>query len=318
MADKNRVQGLSSPSEPDSELRRNEGFFQPTAGVRLYHCEWWPESSAAPDSGGGGPVVVLMHGFAEHCRRYDELAEFFLRRGITVCRLDARGHGRSNGQRGYIRRFDDYVDDLCAYVERVSALAPGRPLVLLGHSNGGLIAIRAAQRGLQALSGLVLSNPLIELRAARRPVPDSVARLLSWGAARLPLPNGVRPEDLTHDVSLREAARRDRHCYRVATPRWYWSARLTGQAALAEADQLTMPLLVIVGELDPLVEPRAVRAFHERVAARDKELVTRPGELHEVLNELGRRSLFEHIADWLQRLAGAALRAPSRAPAPRP
>src|SRR6185295_5625226 len=176
-----------------------------------------------------------------------------------------------------------------------------RSLALLGHSNGGLIAILAAQRGLAPLSGLVLSNPLIELRTARRPVSDGVARWLSWGVGRLPLPNGVRPADLTHDARLQQAVRRDRWCHHVATPRWYWSTRLAGRAALAEASRLTLPALVIVGELDPLVEPRSVRAFYEQMAARDKQLLTRPGELHEVLNELDRRSLFEHIADWLQR-----------------
>jgi acylglycerol lipase len=319
MADKSEVQGPSARSEPDRARAggyREEGFFQPAAGVRLYHCEWWPESSAV--QGGSGPVVVLMHGFAEHCRRYDELAEHFLERGIAVCRLDARGHGRSNGQRGYVRRYEDYVDDLCVYVERVALRVPGRPLALLGHSNGGLIAIRAAQRGLAALSGLVLSNPLIELCAARRPAPDSVARWLSWAVGRLPLPNGVRPADLTHDARLQEAVRRDRWCHYVATPRWYWSARLAGRAALAEASRLTLSALVIVGEQDPLVDARSVRAFHDQLGARDKQLLTRPGELHEVLNELDRRSLFEHIADWLQRLAAEPLRSPSRPPAPRP
>jgi len=301
MADKGTVPASSAQAAPDG-VRRVEGFFEPAAGVRLYHCEWWPEPDAAARAGAlARPVVVLMHGFAEHSRRYDEVAAFLLRRGIAVCRIDARGHGRSSGQRGDIASYDDYVGDLCAYVERVVPLAPGRPLALLGHSNGGLIAIRALQSGLPSVSSLVLTNPYLQLRDARKPVPDALARLLSWGAGRLPLPNGLRPGDLTHDVGLQDAVRRDPWVHRVATPRWYWSARRAGRAALEEAGKLALPLLLILGDADPIAEPRASHAFHDRVASTDKQLVVRPGELHEVLNEVDRQSLFALIADWLDR-----------------
>lgn len=291
-------------------MKREEGFLERSAGVRLYHCEWWPEPASD-----AGAVLVLMHGYAEHCRRYDELAEYLVQRGIAVCRIDARGDGRSSGQRGYIERFEQYTDDLRAYVERIRALAPGRPLALLGHSNGGLIALRALQQGLAGVSALVLTNPLLELRAARRPVPEVVARWLSRAAPRLPLPNGLRPEYLTHDESLRAAVRSDPWVHRRATPRWYWCALCEGRVALEQAAKLTLPLLVVVGEADPIVEPRAAKALYERAAARDKQLWARPGELHEVLNELGRRELFERIADWLGQRAFSS---PALPPAPRP
>ena len=273
---------------------RSEGYFERPSGVRLYQCHW---HAAAP-----GPHLVLMHGFAEHCRRYDELSEYLLGQGIGVSRFDARGHGRSSGQRGYVARFEDYVEDLQAFVRHTAELSPERPLVLLGHSNGGLIAIRAVQQGLPAVRGLVLSNPLLELRAARKPVPDALARLLSWGAGRLPLPNGVRPGDLTHEPAVLRALLEDPWIHRVGTPRWYWSATLAGRAALADAARVTLPLLALVGELDPLVEPRGVTQFHERAASRDKQLITRRGELHEILNETERRSLFELIQAWLARV----------------
>jgi acylglycerol lipase len=289
------VAGTSAQAAPDG-VRRVEGFFEPRAAVRLYHCEWWPDLEARA---GAGPVVVLMHGFAEHCRRYDEVAEFLLLRGMAVCRIDARGHGRSSGQRGDVASYDDYVSDLSAYVEYVASLAPGRPLALFGHSNGGLIALRTLQRGLPRVSSLVLTNPYLQLRAARKPVPDALAKWLAWGAGRLPLPNGLRPRDLTHDLSLQQAVRRDPWVHRVATPRWYWSAQLAGRAALEEAGKLELPLLVVLGDADPIAEPRAGRALYERVSSPDKQLVLRAGELHEVLNEIERQSLFALIADWL-------------------
>jgi acylglycerol lipase len=291
------VVGLAARFDPQP-VRRVEGHFEPESGVRLYRCEWWPEPAATLPS--RLPALVLVHGFAEHCRRYDELAAHLVRQGIGVCRFDARGHGRSSGQRGYVRRFDEYVSDLRAYVALLTAEQPGHGLALLGHSQGALVAVRALQRELTGIAALVLTNPYLRLREERRPVPDGLARLLSLVAGRLPLPNGLRSQDLTHDLTLQKAHARDRWNHRVATPRWYWSALEAGRAALADAPRLTLPLLLIVGDADPIAEPGAMLELYERALSQDKQLVLRRGELHEVLNETDRESAYELIASWLK------------------
>jgi alpha-beta hydrolase superfamily lysophospholipase len=152
----------------------------------------------------------------------------------------------------------------------------------------------------------------VRLRAARTPVPNALARLLSWGAGRLPLPNGLRPQDLTCEPAIVQARLQDAWVHRLATPRWYWSTTLAGRAALADAERVTLPLLVVLGELDPLVEPGYATQFYERAASRDKLLVTRRGELHEVLNETERRSTFELVLTWLERVCAV----PNVQPAP--
>ncbi len=286
--------------------KRTEGYLERGAGVRLYYCDWVPDVALAAASAPARALVVLMHGYGEHCRRYDEFAEFLLTRGLGVCRLDARGHGRSLGQRGYVQAYSEYVADLVAYVAQVSVAHPGAPIVLMGHSNGGLTAIRAVQQGLASVQALVLTSPLLGLRPRRKPVPDGLARLLSWGAARLPLPSGIRSRDLTHDHAMQDAHAADRWRHRVATPRWYWSMTLAGRQALAAAQHVVLPLLVVRADLDPIVDPEAVANFYERAASLDKQLVTRGGEFHEVLNEVNRRGLFVMIGDWIERVGHAA------------
>jgi lysophospholipase len=283
--------------------QRIEGQLERAAGVRLYYCNWLPPAAgrAAPR-----PIAIVMHGFAEHCRRYDELAEALCARDIGVCRFDARGHGRSSGQRGYVRQYSDYIDDLAAFVDYIAELYPDRPLALLGHSNGGLIAIRALQRGLPRVCALALTSPLLALPSNRRPVPDAVARVLCAAFGRLPLPNGLRPTDLTHDAALQRAVAADPWIHRVATPRWYWSMTLAGRAALSAAAQLTVPLLTVVGDEDPVVDRAAILDFHARAGSLDKELLRRPGELHEVLNETDRGRLFVQVADWVDRVCASA------------
>jgi len=278
-----------------------EGFIERERGLRLYQCELAPRADAEQ----GGAVLAVMHGYGEHCRRYDELAGYLVGRGHVVCRLDARGHGRSQGQRGHVRRYEEYLDDFAVFVAAVAQRHAPRPLFVLGHSNGALIAARAMQRGLAGVRGLVLTGPLLGLRPRHRPVPDGVARALSFALPRLPLPSGLDAAELTHDPALRDAHARDPWVNRVATPRWYWSATLAGRAALAQASRLSVPLLVVQGQDDPIVEPSLAAQLCERASASDKRFIGRPGELHEVLNEVQRAELFAIIADWVEQRAVA-------------
>jgi alpha-beta hydrolase superfamily lysophospholipase len=146
---------------------------------------------------------------------------------------------------------------------------------------------------------------LLGLRARRKPVPDVLARALSWALPRLPLPNGLNEADLTQDAERREAHARDRLVNHVATPRWYWSSTLAGRAAQSDAALLTLPLLVVQGELDPIVDPASVADFYARASSPDKRHIIRPGELHEVLNERGRLELYALIASWIECVSAA-------------
>ena len=282
----------------------SESYFEREHGLRLYHCEFVPER-LGDGASHARAAVALMHGYGEHCRRYDELAAFLVRRGHTLSCFDARGHGRSQGPRGHVRDYADYVDDFSAFLERVRARHGDRPLVVLGHSNGALIALRAAQRGLGDVRGLVLTGPLLGLQPQRKPVPDGVARALSWALPWLPLPNGIHARDLTHDAALREAHAADRWVHGVATPRWYWSALVAAREALADAPRLALPLLVVIGELDPIVDRASVSELVARASSSDKQLIVRPGELHEVLNETRRSELFEQIGTWIERVSAS-------------
>lgn len=293
---------------PEGDVERAQGFIERSDGARLFFTEWAPRAAATGGEPAGGGLVIAMHGFGEHSGRYDEFAQFLVERGYVVARLDARGHGQSSGPRGHVREFDEYVDDLAAFVRELVQRRPDLPLALFGHSNGGLTAIRAVQRGLVQPEGLVLTSPLLRVR--KRPVPDVVARWLSRLVPALPLPSGIRSRDLTHDLELQAAHARDRRVHGVATPGWYWSMTTAQRQALAAAPDLTLPVLVLCAELDALVDPAATLEFHAALGSTDKELELRRGEFHEVLNEVNRRQAYERIGTWLRRVL--ATRSPAR------
>jgi alpha-beta hydrolase superfamily lysophospholipase len=290
---------VASGAEPEI---RTQGFLERGKNARLFYCHW--PAAAGTEPGALGRTLVLVHGYGEHCLRYDGLARFLAGRGHAVWAYDARGHGQSSGQRGHVRDYAEYVDDLRAFVQHVAAHGADRSLFLLGHSNGGLTVVRALQLGLPGVAGAILTSPLLGLPPGRKPVPDALARWLSFCVARLPLPSGIRAHELTHEQSLLDAVLTDPAVHRVATPRWYWSMIGASELALREAHRLTLPLLIIQGELDAMLDLGAVARFHAGVASADKQLIIRTGEYHEVLNELDRVALFALVADWLDRVSG--------------
>jgi alpha-beta hydrolase superfamily lysophospholipase len=245
-------------------------------------------------------VVVITHGYAEHCGRYREVANVIVSAGWSVLTYDVRGHGRSTGQRGYIERFEIYLQDLAAACAAGRALAPaGAPLVLLGHSAGGLITLRALASGAPATAAII-SSPFLGLRL---PVPGYkkvMAKVASRLLPTLSMPNDLKVEDLTADLQKQAERTADKQCFDVATARWFTEA-LAAQAYVADhVAAITVPTLWLVGGDDPIANPARAREIATAVTgATYHDLV---GMRHEVLNEVERGRVFDLIRDRLGEL----------------
>jgi alpha-beta hydrolase superfamily lysophospholipase len=222
-----------------------------------------------------------------------------VRAGHIAAGFDARGHGQSPGQRGHIASFDRYVDDLHGFLQEQRRQHPGLPLMLLGHSNGGLISLRTVQTRRPLPDGLIVSSPLVALQPKHRPVPRWLAVMLSSVASRLPLPNGLDRNELTHDPAKLEAHRNDKLCHGRSTPSWYVAATGAMQQVFAGLDSIRLPVLAIEGDKDPIVVPQAITRLYEGIASSDKELVICKNAFHEVLNEVGREETYRRITTWL-------------------
>lgn len=275
-------------------------------GVRLFRCQWLPdgwttgsERTAATAPLKGPPLVVVVHGYGDHSGRYAELAGFLVQKGMAVLAQDSRGHGQSGGQRGYVSQFDEYVRELSDFIDWVSTEHTGHPLVVLGHSNGGLIALRAVQQRVPGVDALIVTSPLLRLQSRRKPLPDSIARLLAAIVPRLPLPNGLDPRDVTHDEQWVAHTRGDRLCLHWATPGWYWQALIAGQEALAAACLVELPTLIVSAEADSIAEPTAIKELFDALLSGDKQHWVQAGSFHEPLHETNRLLLFESLAEWI-------------------
>ena len=169
-----------SPNE-DTRIKHTSDQFM-GAGERLHLQAWLP---AAPDPAGvavatePAAVIALVHGYGDHGGRHTWFGEDMAARGYAVYAYDLRGHGQSSGTRGQIKRFDDYLDDTAIFLDEVRRRQPGKPVVLLGHSLGGLICTRFAQERPCDVRALVLSSPFFALTVQPEPMKLLGAKALS-------------------------------------------------------------------------------------------------------------------------------------------
>ena len=273
-------------------IRYETGDLAAADGMRLVWQSWSPEDEAVA-------VLAVVHGFGEHGGRYGFLVDDMAPRGYAVFTFDLRGHGRSPGRRGHVDRFDDYLADVRTFLTEVRRARPGTPVVLLGHSMGGLIVAALAEQGDPGLAGVVLSSPFLGMRLAVPPLQVKAARVLSRVAPTLRMNNPLRNEQLSHDPVVVAAAGADPLNHREATVRWAAEILTAQRAVVGAADQLRLPLLLLYADADPIADPLASEKLFDRASCTDKERHCYAGYYHELFNEVGRAAVFEDLAAWL-------------------
>ncbi len=289
-----------------SAIRHTSAQLRGGEGVRLHLQAWLPDGEPAA-------VLAVIHGYGEHGGRHCRLGEAMAARGYAVYACDLRGHGLSSGVRGQVRRFSDYFDDAAVYLDEVRRLQPGRPVYLLGHSLGGLIAALYAADRPQGLDGLILSSPFLRL-VMTPPLSKIVgARILAVMMPDWNIGNTLQAADLSHEPDVVDAYVTDPLVHHVAPSRWAVQALAAQRAAPAAAARLSLPLLLLYGDADAVADPEAAREFFAVAGSADKTERCYEGYYHELFNETGRETVFADLAAWLdEHVAEAA--APEGAP----
>ncbi|HKE15547.1 MAG TPA: lysophospholipase [Kofleriaceae bacterium] len=279
------------------------GPIEPTASFTFHSTdgtELYGEFFAAPSPRG---AALIIHGYAEHCGRYREVAHVLREAGMSSLAFDLRGHGRAHGPRGHVLRFGEYLEDVKAALAELDARASrDLPLALVCHSHGSLIGLRllADPWGCpKRVRCAVLSSPFLRLRAKVSPVKRAAARGLGWLLPSFSLPNEIDIEKLTHDAGKLAERRVDTLCHDVAGARWYNEA-LAAQAWVREfAHRVAVPTLWLVAADDVLVDPEASREVHARIDKARADWHLFEGLYHEVMNETDRAVAFALVRSFL-------------------
>ncbi|GAA3672350.1 alpha/beta hydrolase [Nonomuraea antimicrobica] len=235
-------------------------------------------------------LAVLVHGYGEHIGRYEYVADRLVRHGAAVYGVDHMGHGRSEGDRVLVEDFEDVVTDVHSAEEHARAEHPGAPVVLIGHSMGGMIAARHAQRYGPRLAALVLSGPVIG-------VWEIVPTLLAYPE---PPDTPIDPATLSRDLSVGAAYADDPLVWHGPFRRATLEAFATTLDTITKTGSLgTLPTLWVHGADDELVPLSGTRIGIE--AIRGTTLTERiyAGARHEAFNETNKDEVLDDVTSFI-------------------
>lgn len=258
-----------------------EGSFRGVGGVTIHRCAWQPQ-------GRPRAVLVLAHGMSEHSARYDHVGRFLAEREVVVHALDHRGHGRSGGETGTVETFGHYLDDLSSFLSLVRAEEPRGPLVLLGHSMGGLIVAAYLLERQPQPDLVVLSGPAIV------PILEAGERRID--ATRLSRDPEVQRAYMDDPLILRERVQEDL-LYKLAEG----VALLVGRAG-----EVRHPILLIHGTDDRLCSAEGAEAWVRQSSSQDITVRMYPEGRHEMFNEINRDEVLADLWCWLDARIPAA------------
>ena len=260
----------------------------------------WPLPEGSPRRG----TVLMVHGLGEHAGRYGHVAQHFNAWGFAVRAYDQVGHGRSGGPRGGLNHDARLLTDLVDLVDATrKRMAPGEPLVLLGHSLGGLVAARFVSLHLRPVEGLVLSSPALDtgLSALQKLLLATLPRI----APNLRVGNGLDVQALSHDPAVVAAYQADPLCHDRISARLGRFIAQAGPATLAQAPAWSVPTLLMWAGDDRLVRPAGSAAFAACAPADCVQARCFDGLYHEIFNETAERAepVFQLLHTWLMRFA---------------
>ena len=279
-------------------VAQTTGTFTGVRNLKIFYRLWTPAEGLDTAKAS----LILVHGAAEHSGRYEHFGtRYAQKKGYAVWALDLPGLGQSEGLRGHIDDFDDYLDDVGLLLRMVRTQMPAKMVFLVGFSLGGLIVLNYAEKYGWTVDGAAVSGPLLGLKLKVPPLKTAMAQVLANVAPKMALENEIDPALLAHNPEVGRAYVEDPLLCTKVSLRWFAElnrAMATTKAQVATLDNL--PLLLLQGTEDGIVDLEETRAF----AAAGREYVEFPGLYHELFNEDERGRAFAVLDAWLEKLIG--------------
>jgi acylglycerol lipase len=273
-------------------MNHMEGTFKGVRNASIYYQAWLPEGDVQA-------VLLVVHGLGEHSGRYMNVVNHFVPLGYAVYGLDHIGHGKSEGMREFVDRFQDYTHTVKTYYNMVKGWQMGRPVFLLGHSMGGLIALDYLLDHQAGFRGAVISAPTIKVADSTSQATITMAQILSVLVPKA----GVLALDasgISRDPEVVAAYVNDPLVFHGKTPARLAAEMLKAMLRVtAEAGKIALPFIVVQGGEDKLVDPAGAQMLYDKASSEDKTIQVYEGLYHEVFNEPERARVLKDVETWL-------------------
>ena len=271
-------------------MHHQDGFFN---NPRIHYQAWFPENKPKA-------ILLIVHGIAEYSGRYMNLVNHFVPLGYAVYGFDHPGHGKSEGARVYVERFEDFTDTIKTYYDMIRSWHPELPVFIVGHSMGGLITVCYLLDHQQDFAGAVLSGPSVKVPDHISPVTIALGRILSrilpkFGIIKL------EADGICRDPAVVQEYLNDPLvCTGKVTARLGAELLKATERITSEAQKINLPVLIVHGEKDKLVECDGSRSFYEKISSTEKALKIYPELYHEVFNEPERELVLRDVENWTE------------------
>jgi len=274
-------------------LEHTEGFFHAQDGTQVYRQSWEVEGPKAE--------ILFIHGYGDHSGRWMPMVERLTAGGYSIHGLDYRGHGQAGGRRGYCKRLDDYLDDIDLVRGHLEDRRKADKLFVLGHSLGGLLALKLCIERPRDAAAAIVSSPFLGLALEVPAIKAIAGKVMSAVLPIVSLPTEVRAADCSRDPEVVAAYDSDPLVHHVANARFFTEVVAAHETTLAGAASLRLPLLMLVAGGDKIASPEASRRFFEAAASEDKVFNEYPGLYHEVFNEpeADRNKVLDDLLAWM-------------------
>jgi acylglycerol lipase len=267
-----------------------ESTFAGVGGLKIFTRSWQPEGKARG-------AVVIVPGFNSHSGQYLWVGEQFAAKDLAAYAIDLRGRGRSEGERFYVEKMEDYTDDVATLISTAKSENPEVPVFLLGHSAGGVVSCIYALDHQSEIDGLICESFAYDL-----PVPGFVLSLLKgfdYIAPHLHVYT-LKNEHFSRDPQVIETMNNDPLIKGESEPTQTATVMIDASRRLHEEFPLIkLPVLILHGTEDKATNPSGSQDFYDRAGSTDKTLKLYEGHYHDLLNDLDKETVMADINDWI-------------------
>jgi len=276
------------------KLQEKTGSFKSHDGQKIFYREYRAVNERAR--------LVIAHGLAEHSGRYGNVIDRLFPDDISIWAMDHRGHGRSDGSRGHITSFDDYLNDLKKMVEIANAgIGENTKCFLLGHSMGGLISLMFAFQHHDMIDGVIVSSPGLGVKVKVPGFKVFMGKVMSSLWPGLSLGNELDSSKISRDKEVVNKYDNDPLRHGKVSARWFTEFLKAMEKAHRLAPSMKIPILMQIAGDDHLVDAAASKSFYEKLGVKDKTLYVYDGLYHEIYNELesDRKKVLDDLENWI-------------------
>jgi acylglycerol lipase len=242
-------------------------------------------------------LILLVHGHGEHSKRYLDWANKFVGQGYAFLTWDLVGHGLSDGQRGHVSHYEEFLLEIDLAITKGGEFFPNIPIVLYGHSMGGNIVLNHSIRRCCSVKGIIVTSPWIKLTKPISPALDFIVTVLNYILPFVPIKSSVLPSDLSHIDDEVQMYKNDPLVHSKITPQLYVAIRRAGEYILKYAKRIKTPVLLLHGESDQITLFDSTKEIAAKIE--NCTFVPWPNMYHELHNETVRGLVFETIVKWI-------------------